>query len=171
MYSYGPPHMAGQKQDDQLEHTFSSYERILDVALKTYQRGWTIGRSGERGSGISDLAARLDDDDDDSTYGICGKRREREVHTCSMSVRHLELSPLTSVVTRHAPISSGITLNDLGIISLSCYFQHIHTNNVHYSNKKITLLVVLFFENLHSDWQMENAWNPGSQTLSCNINK
>ena len=47
MYSYGPPHMAGQKQDDQLEHTFSSYERIWDVALKTYQRRWTIGRSGD----------------------------------------------------------------------------------------------------------------------------
>ena len=24
MYSYGPPHMAEQKQDDQLEHTYSS---------------------------------------------------------------------------------------------------------------------------------------------------
>ncbi len=30
--------MAGQKQDDLLEHTFSSYVRIQDVALKTYQR-------------------------------------------------------------------------------------------------------------------------------------
>ena len=38
MYSYGPPHMAGQKQDNQLEHTFSSYVRIRDVALKNYQR-------------------------------------------------------------------------------------------------------------------------------------
>ena len=28
--------MAGQKQDDQLEHTFSSYARIRDVALKTW---------------------------------------------------------------------------------------------------------------------------------------
>ena len=65
MYSYGPPHMAGQKQDDQLEHTFSSYVRIRDLALKTYQRRWTIGRSGERGSGISMQAARDDDDDDD----------------------------------------------------------------------------------------------------------
>ena len=65
MYSYGPPHMAGQKQDDQLEHTYSSYGRIRDVALKTCQRRWTIGRSGERGSGISVLAARDDDDDDD----------------------------------------------------------------------------------------------------------
>ncbi len=30
MYSYGPPHMAVQKQDNQLEHTFSSYVRIYD---------------------------------------------------------------------------------------------------------------------------------------------
>ena len=62
MYSYGPPHMAEQKQDDQLEHTYSSSVRIRDVALKTCQRWWTIGKSGERGSGISVLAARHDDD-------------------------------------------------------------------------------------------------------------
>ena len=64
MYSYGPPHMAEQKQDDQLQHTYSSYVRIRDVALKTCQRRWTIGRSGEGGSGISVLAARQDDDYD-----------------------------------------------------------------------------------------------------------
>ena len=63
MYSYGSPHMAAQKQDDQLERTFSSYVRIQDVVLKTYLRRWTIGRSGERGSGISVLPARYDDDD------------------------------------------------------------------------------------------------------------
>ena len=63
MYSYEPSHMAKQKQDDQLEHTYSSYVRIRDVALKTCQRRWTIGRSGERGSGISVLAALHDDDD------------------------------------------------------------------------------------------------------------
>ena len=63
MYSYGPPHMAEQKQDDQHEHTYSSYVRIRDVALKTCQRRWTIGKSGERESGISVLAARHDDDD------------------------------------------------------------------------------------------------------------
>ena len=28
--------MAAQKQDDQLERTFSSYVRIQDVVLKTY---------------------------------------------------------------------------------------------------------------------------------------
>ena len=57
--------MAAQKQDDQLERTFSSYVRIQDVVLKTYLGRWTIRRSGERGSGISVLPARYDDDDDD----------------------------------------------------------------------------------------------------------
>ena len=52
--------MAKQKQDDQLEHTYS-----CNVALKTCQKRGTIGKSGERGSGISVLAARHDDDDDD----------------------------------------------------------------------------------------------------------
>ena len=60
-----PPHMAVQMQDDQHEHTFSSYVRIRDVVLKTCLGRWTIGRSGERGSGISVLPARRDDDDDD----------------------------------------------------------------------------------------------------------
>ena len=62
---HGPLHMVEQKQDDRLEHTYSSYVKIRDVALKTCQRRWTIGRSGERVLGISVLAARHDDDDDD----------------------------------------------------------------------------------------------------------
>ena len=60
--------MAVQKQDDQHEHTFSSYERIRDVVLKTYLGRWTIRRSGERGSGISLLPARYDEDDDKTNY-------------------------------------------------------------------------------------------------------
>ena len=67
MYSDGSPHMAAQKQDDQHERTFSSYVRIRDVVLKTYLGRWTIGRSGERGSGISMLPARYDDDDEHFT--------------------------------------------------------------------------------------------------------
>ena len=63
MYSYGSPHTAAQKQDDQHERTFSSYVRIQVVVQKTYLGRWTIGRSGERGSGISVLPARYDDDD------------------------------------------------------------------------------------------------------------
>ena len=57
--------MAEQKQDDQLEYTYSSYGRIQDIVLKTGRRRWTIGRSGERGSGISVQAAQHDDDDDE----------------------------------------------------------------------------------------------------------
>ena len=64
----GTPHMDEQKQDDKLENTYSNYVRILDVALKTCQRRWTMGKSGERGSGISVLAAWYDDDDDDDDY-------------------------------------------------------------------------------------------------------
>ena len=65
MYSYGPPHMAEQEQDDQHEHTFSNYVRIRDVVQKTCQRRWTIGKSGERVSGIPVLPARHDNDNDD----------------------------------------------------------------------------------------------------------
>ena len=68
MYPYGPPHMAVQKQDHQLELTYSNYVRTQDVTLKTCRRRWMIGRSGERGSGISMLAARHDDDDDIYIY-------------------------------------------------------------------------------------------------------
>ena len=68
MYSYGPPHMAKQKQDDQPELTYSSYVRTQDVIQKTCRRRWMIGRSGERWSGISVLAARHDDDDDIKKY-------------------------------------------------------------------------------------------------------
>ena len=42
--------------------TYSNYVRTQDVTLKTCRRRWMIGRSGERGSGISVLAARHDDD-------------------------------------------------------------------------------------------------------------
>ena len=74
MYSYEPLHLADQKQDGQLEHTYNSYVSIGDVALKTCQRRWTKGRSGERGSEISVLAAWHDDDDDDDDDDILVKR-------------------------------------------------------------------------------------------------
>ena len=53
MFSYGSPHMAKQGQGDRLEPTCSSSVRIRDVAQRTCQNRWTIGRSGERGSEIS----------------------------------------------------------------------------------------------------------------------
>ena len=68
MFSYGPPHMAEQKQDDQLEPTFNCSVRIRDIALRPCQKRWTIGRSGERGSGISVLVARQDDHEEIYIY-------------------------------------------------------------------------------------------------------
>ena len=62
MFSYGPPQMAEPKQAYQHEPTYSNSLRIRDVALRTCQKLWTIGRSGERGSWISVLVAREDDD-------------------------------------------------------------------------------------------------------------
>ena len=67
MYSCGSLHMNEQRQDDQLEPTYSSSVLIRDIAKKTCRMQWTIGRGGERGSEISVLAARHDDDDDDDS--------------------------------------------------------------------------------------------------------
>ena len=64
MYSCRPLHMDKQRQDDQLEPTYSSSLPIRDVVLKTCRKQWTIGRGGERGLGISVLMVRNDDDDD-----------------------------------------------------------------------------------------------------------
>ena len=58
--------MDEQRQDNQLEPTYSSSVLIWDVALKICWKQWTIGRGGERGSGISELMVQHDDDDDDS---------------------------------------------------------------------------------------------------------
>ena len=64
MYSCGPLHMDEQRQDVQLEPIYSSCVQIRYVALRTCWKQWTIGRCGERGSEISVLIARHDDDDD-----------------------------------------------------------------------------------------------------------
>ena len=48
--SYGPPVMAEKKQGDQLKPTYRSSVRIRDVALRTCQKRWTIGRRCERES-------------------------------------------------------------------------------------------------------------------------
>ena len=61
--------MDEQKKDDQLEPTYSSSVPIRDVALRTCRKQWTIGRGGERGSGISVLIVRQDDD---STFNLPG---------------------------------------------------------------------------------------------------
>ena len=46
------PHIwPGKSRTTSSTHTYSSSVRIRDVALKTCQRRWTIGRSGKRGQG------------------------------------------------------------------------------------------------------------------------
>ena len=52
--------MDEQKQDDQLEPTYNSSVLIQDVALNTCQKQWTIGKGGEKGSGISVRIAQHD---------------------------------------------------------------------------------------------------------------
>ena len=67
MYSYGPPHMAGQKHDDQLEHTYIQ-QLCEDTGCSPEDLPEAMNdRSGERGSGISVLVARHDDDDNHCT--------------------------------------------------------------------------------------------------------
>ena len=62
--------MDEQKQGDQVEPTYCRSMLILDVALRTSWKQWTIGRGGEKGSGISVLITRHDDDDDERYCGI-----------------------------------------------------------------------------------------------------
>ena len=57
--------MDEQRQDDQLEPTYTSSVSMRDVVLKTYRERWTIEKGGEKGSEISVLMARHDNDDDD----------------------------------------------------------------------------------------------------------
>ena len=52
----------GRAKAGQPAGRFSNYVRIQDVIQKTCLRQWTIGKSGEIGSGISVLPARHDDD-------------------------------------------------------------------------------------------------------------
>ena len=68
--------MDEQRQDDQLELIYNSSVPIQDVALKTSREQWTIEKGGERGSGISALVARHDDDDNSSN--LTQLLRERE---------------------------------------------------------------------------------------------
>ena len=114
MYFYGSPHMAAQKQDDQLERTFSSYVRIQVVVLKTYLGRWTIGRNGERGSRISVLPARYDDDDDD----------DDDIHNKFISIHRWIYYGFTELKRIH--FVSTVTL-----FCSAREFQYIHIENIH----------------------------------------
>ena len=57
------PHMDDQRQDVQLDPTYSNSVPTRSVVLRTCWKQWTIEKSGERESGISVLMAWHDDDD------------------------------------------------------------------------------------------------------------
>ena len=61
MYSHGTPHMTGQKQDDQLEHTYTQ-QLCEDTGCSSEDLPKAMNDREKRGSGISVLAARHDDD-------------------------------------------------------------------------------------------------------------
>ena len=56
-----PPQHGRAKQDDQHEHTFSSYVRITGCCPEDLPRAMNDREECERGSGISVLPARYDD--------------------------------------------------------------------------------------------------------------
>ena len=56
--------MDEQRQNDQLEPTYSSSVPVQKIVWKSCWKQWTIEKCGEKGSGIS-----LHDDDDDEIYG------------------------------------------------------------------------------------------------------
>ena len=129
MYSYGSPHTAAQKQDDQHERTFSSYVRIQVVVLKTYLGRWTIGRSGERGSGISVLPARYDDDESSfmthkcQVFCFCLRTPKPEIQVFSRSIlkiwwrdHHHYVTP-SQTPSRHPSLSSIATGRSSGYIA------------------------------------------------------
>ena len=79
--------MDEQMQDVQFEPKYSSSVSIRDVALRICRKQRTIGRCGERGSGISVLRARHDDDDDDD-----GKRKVILVNPTFCKLSNINIS-------------------------------------------------------------------------------
>ena len=65
MYPRRSLHMDEERQDHQLEPTYTSSVPIRDEVLKTSRKQWTTEKVGEKGTGIYVLMARLDDDDED----------------------------------------------------------------------------------------------------------
>ena len=133
--------MAAQKQDDQLERTFSSYVRIQDVVLKTYLGRWTIRRSGERGSGISVLPARFDDDDIYTyaykvtyihmyTYICTYIHIHTYIHTCIYIHTHIYIYICTHIWIY---IYMNIYMNKHSYIYIYIYSHehNTHTHNIH----------------------------------------
>ena len=81
--------------------TYSSSVRIRDVALKTCQKRWTIGRSGERGSGISVVAARHNDDDDIANISITHSHSLTHTHTHTHIYIYIYILQVKAILLEH----------------------------------------------------------------------
>ena len=152
MYSYGPPHMAKQKQDDQPELTYSSYVRTQDVTQKTCRRRWMIGRSGERWSGISVLAERHDDDDDLSlSLSLC---------ICVCASLYLNVFILFSVSLLYLSVFVSLTVSFLSLsVCLYIYiYIYIYTRSeISYSTKILNKSYLLQSHNSQSFLSLKSA--------------
>ena len=101
MYSCGPLHMDEQRQDGQLELTYGSSVPIRDVSLKTCRKQWTIEKGGERGSGISVLAARCDDDEQPVTES----KNRINTHVCRSFLTFPYFTPKASMNYPVSPLA------------------------------------------------------------------
>ena len=78
--------MDEQRQEDQLEPTYNCSVPIQDVALKTYQRQWTIVKGGKRGSGISVQMVRHNDDISHTHTHTHGRGSESQFFSMAFSI-------------------------------------------------------------------------------------
>ena len=129
MFSYGPSHMAELKQGDQLKPTYSSSVRIRDIALRTCQKWWTTERSGEKGSGISMLVPRQDDDDDGSN------ENEGVLHTPQISL------------TKTSPSMDTVSIFQTSLTELSTYVRSLQKEIFCY----LSLLMLWAIVNIYID--------------------
>ena len=107
IYSGGPLHMDEQRQDNQLEPIYNSSVPIRDVAMKTYRKQWTIGRGGERWSGIAVLVS-WDDDDVSPYFKACPRGVMVKAMNCGIVVREFVLQSRYYVHFRANTLGKGM---------------------------------------------------------------
>ena len=158
--------MAVQKQDDQHEHTFSNYVRIQDVVLKTCLRRWTIGKSGERGSGISMLPAQHNDDDDDDDDILT------ELYGSNSSTG-IQLHLTFFLIIGNNSHQNHLYVPQLIQISDKMLYGHLqHHNDIiiitqeDFFNKYVPLTLLQGFEKVIQGLRVRGIWRPN---WNCNI--
>ena len=132
MYFCGPFHMNEQRQDNQLELTYSRTVPIQNVAQKTCWKQWMIEKGGKRGSEISVLMMVQCDDDDYDTSTIIGYLMPNPLYTyiydlvwfygTSTIVGYLMTNPLNMKIYIYIYILFGL-VGFYGISTILSYFM------------------------------------------------